>query len=528
MRAAAQNRLCVLSGVNRKIMDTYIAPDPKSTLRDYQIKAVDDIEQATGNVLFVLPTGAGKTVVAAKIIENQVAQGRRSLILTHRREILQQTSLKLSAIDVGHGLIQAGLNCDLEYPVQVASIQTLWARCMRANKIPLPGANTIIIDEAHHVRARTWEIILRQYPNAKRIGLTATPCRGDGRGLGNYFDTLIEGPQIPELIREKHLVPTIYYAPTEPNLKGVEVRQGDYAINQLAARMNRDDLVGDIVSHWHRHSERRRSIVFCVDVAHSLHVCSEFRKSGVNAEHLDGSTPLHDRNAILERLRSGATEVVTNCQVLTEGFDAPNVSCIVLARPTKQLGLFRQMAGRGLRPAENKANLKLLDHSGAVFRHGLLEDRITWTLDIDRQATNTEHINRTKQQIRNRLIECSQCSAMRTPGQPCPSCGFLPHRPAEAIVFREGNLAQLNSKSLRAINEFSPEEKQGWLEQLTYIGITRGYKMPGWANCKYKEKFGYWPPYGMTVRPRAPSMEVSSWVRSRNIAWAKSHRRAAS
>lgn len=206
-------------------------------LRPYQIKAVEDIEQTNGNVLFVLPTGAGKTIIAAKIIEGAAARADRVLVLTHRREILHQTSHKLSAIDIDHGLIQAGLNTDLEYPVQVASIQTLWARCLRTNKVPLPGANIIIIDEAHHVRARTWEIILEQYPNAKRIGLTATPCRSDGRGLGNYFDVLIEGPQVSELIKEKHLVPTIYYAPVEPNLRGVETRQGDYAINQLADRM---------------------------------------------------------------------------------------------------------------------------------------------------------------------------------------------------------------------------------------------------------------------------------------------------
>ena len=154
-------------------------------------------------------------------------RGERVLVLTHRREILRQTSLKLP---IDHGLIQAGLNIDLNYPVQVASVQTLWARCMRTDKSPLPAANLIIIDEAHHVGARTWRLILEAYPNARRIGLTATPCRSDGRGLGNYFDELILGPQIPELIAQKHLVPTIYYAPVEPDLKGVETRQGDYAI----------------------------------------------------------------------------------------------------------------------------------------------------------------------------------------------------------------------------------------------------------------------------------------------------------
>ena len=217
-------------------------------LRPYQIDAVERLERAI-KALYVLPTGGGKTVVATNLIERAVQRGEQALVLTHRREILMQTSLTLP---IEHGLILAGLNVDLEYPVQVASVQTLWARCMRTDKIPLPAADLIIIDEAHHVAARTWRLIIEAYPNARLIGLTATPCRSDGRGLGNFFDELIEGPQISELIAQKHLVPTIYYAPAEPDLRGVETRQGDYAINQLSDRMNRDDLVGDIVSNWHK------------------------------------------------------------------------------------------------------------------------------------------------------------------------------------------------------------------------------------------------------------------------------------
>ena len=156
------------------------------SLRDYQVRAVDEIEAAIDTKqapLYVLPTGGGKTVVATTIVERAVQAGQRVLVLTHRREILKQTSLKIGNLD--HGLIQAGLNTDLEYPIQIASIQTLWARCMRTDKLPLPAANLIIFDEAHHIAARTWDAFLNAYPNAGRIGLTTTPCRGDGRGLGN-------------------------------------------------------------------------------------------------------------------------------------------------------------------------------------------------------------------------------------------------------------------------------------------------------------------------------------------------------
>ena len=153
-----------------------------TALHDYQQTSVSEIEAALANgenVLFALPTGGGKTLVATDITERAVERGQRVLIISHRREIIRQTSRKLL---IDHGLIQAGLNADLSYPVQVASVQTLWARCMRTDKLPLPAANLVIIDKSHHVRAQTWAKILEEYPNARRLGLTATPCRSDGRG----------------------------------------------------------------------------------------------------------------------------------------------------------------------------------------------------------------------------------------------------------------------------------------------------------------------------------------------------------
>jgi DNA repair protein RadD len=485
-------------------------------LRDYQVRLVEQIEATTDSVLCVLPTGGGKTVVAAAIIERAAEAGRRVLVLTHRREILKQTSLK---VPLDHGLIQSGLNVDPQFSIQIASVQTLWARCMRSDKMPLPSAQLLVVDEAHHIVAATWRSILENYPNAKLVGLTATPCRSDGRGLGNYFDRIIEGPQIADLIAQGHLVRTIYYAPTDPDLRGVETRQGDYVIKQLADRMNRDDLVGDIVSNWHRFAQRRRTLVFCVDVAHSAHVVNEFITSGVRAEHVDGSTPIADRENILARLASGETEVVSNCQVLTEGFDLPAIGCIVLARPTKQLGLFLQMAGRGLRPAAGKKNLILIDHSGAVYRHGLLEDQIRWTLSVTRRAKNPTHEARSVQTT-SRLIECSQCGVLRTAGEACGHCGFLPTPRPNAIVFREGELGRVDRRRRSATAYSDPAEQMRWHGMFVHIARERGYKA-GWAAHKYKEKFGAFPPWGSSPQPIQPSAEVLSWVRSRMIAFAK-------
>jgi hypothetical protein len=283
--------------------------------------------------------------------------------------------------------------------------------------------------------------------------------------------------------------------------------------------MDRDDLVGDIVSHWHKFGERRKTVVFAVNVAHSVHIGDEFIKSGVKAEHIDGTTPKEERDAALARLASGETELITNCMVLTEGWDLPEVSCCILARPTKKIGLYRQMVGRVLRPAPGKVNAIVLDHSGAVFQHGFVEDRVEWTLETDKRAESPTHTARLKSGPSSRLLECSQCGAIRTAGEPCGHCGFFPRARPEAISFRDGDLGLVDRKT-RTVDALSdPTERIRWHSMLTYIANQRGYQS-GWIAHKYKEKFGTWPAV-RTVTPVPPTPEVLSWVRSRNIAYAK-------
>jgi DNA repair protein RadD len=491
------------------------------TLRPYQHDVVGEFERVIADgkrrVLLVAPTASGKTIIASEIIQRFTQRYRPVLVLTHRLEIVTQTSAKLHARDIRHGIIKAGFDPRPMAAVQVASVQTLWSRAMRSQAMRLPPADLLVVDECHHATAQTWRKIIDAYPDAVLIGLTATPCRGDGRGLGGIFEVMIQCPQVGDLVAQKFLVPTRVYAPANPDLKGVRTVAGDYHERQLADRMDRAKLVGDIVTHWLKYGERRKTVAFAVNVAHSLHIRDEFIKAGVRCEHLDGETPKDERDAILARLASGETELVTNCMVLTEGWDMPDVACCILARPTKKMGLYRQMIGRVLRPADGKADAIVLDHSGAVYRHGLVEDPVAWTLDPEKQAQAPAHTARLNSEA-PKLLECTQCTALRVGGQPCPACGFLPKRPPQAVDFIDGDLVPLGLPP----GPLPLAERRSFHAQLRGLASERGHK-PGWAAHKYKEKFGSFPPWDWNSLPlEPPQPSVRAWVRSRAIAWSLS------
>jgi superfamily II DNA or RNA helicase len=407
-----------------------------TALRPYQVDVIQridaEIEAGGRRVLLVAPTGAGKTVIAADIIDKTVQAGGRVIFVAHRRELIVQASTKLHAVGIDHGIVQAGFPTRPAARVQVASIQTLHARAVRSTRLELPQADLVVLDEAHHARARTYREIVQAYPDAVLLGMTATPCRSDGRGLGNVFDVIVECPPVAELIAGGWLVPTKVYAPTRPDLKGVKVARGDYVESELAARMDQHQFVGDVVAHWLSLAGRRRTVVFATGVAHSVHIRDQFRAAGVWAEHVDGSTPIAERDVVLAKLASGPVELVCNAMVLTEGWDSPEVACLVLARPTKSVALYRQMVGRVLRPAPGKDHALILDHAGAVFQHGFVDEPIAWSLREDRRAENRTQTARSEHRA-PALSTCPECHAVRIGGNACSSCGWRPQPKAAPV-----------------------------------------------------------------------------------------------
>jgi superfamily II DNA or RNA helicase len=501
---------------------------PAPVLRPYQVDMVARVEAerlaGRRRILLVLVTGGGKTVVIADIIAAARARGERVLVLAHRRELITQTSQKLYAVGVGHGIVQAGFPSRPGEAVQVASIQTLHARAIRSAKMDLPPADLVVVDEAHHARSESYQRIVASYPAATLIGMTATPCRGDGRGLGNTFQVIVEGPPAADLIRDGFLVGTRVYAPARPDLRGVHTRAGDYVETELAERMDKPKLVGDIVSTWLRIGERRPTVVFATGVSHSVHLRDSFRAAGVAAEHIDGSTPIEQRDAILADLKAGRVDVVCNAMVLTEGWDCPEVSCLVLARPTKSIGLHRQMIGRVLRPAPSKIDALILDHAGAVFAHGFAEDAITWTLEEDQRAENKVHAAR-GQAHRSTLTTCPECHAVRFEGKACGECGWRPQPKPRAVDVIDGDLGRVDRSRRVHAHVDGPDARLDFYRQLLWIADEREYQR-GWAAHQFKAKFGTWPPF-QSVDPMAPEPATRSWIRSRQIAYARARQAGA-
>ena len=262
--------------------------------------------------------------------------------------------------------------------------------------------------------------------------------------------------------------------------------------------------------------------MFATSVAHSIHLKDEFVKSGVHAEHIDGQTPKPERDEILAKLSRGEIEVVCNCMVLTEGWDQPDVSCCVLARPTKSIGLYRQMAGRVIRPAPGKTDALILDHAGAVFQHGFVEDPVIWSLNPDTKAETPAHEARDLSPSTRALLACTKCSAVRTAGKPCPECGFMPRRPGEYLTIREGELAHLDRTGKLHPNQYGDDERRRFYQGLLYLTISRGQK-PGAAAYRYKDRFGDWPPRSWShANPLPPTPEVAAWDRHCRIRYAKS------
>jgi superfamily II DNA or RNA helicase len=442
-------------------------------LRPYQsdiiTQARDLIREGETSILLQAPTGAGKTALCAHMLGTAAARGQQSWFVVHRRELIKQSARTFRAVGIPHGIVAAGFVGDSLQPVQICSVQTLAQRHHRMRRPKL-----IVWDECHHVAAASWAKIHEAYPDAIHIGLSATPERLDGTGLGRWFRQIVLGPSVSWLIEQGYLARYRLFAPSRPDLGGVHTRMGDFVRSESAAVMDRPSITGDAVLHYKRLAAGKRAVVFCTCVEHSQHVVAMFRAAGIPAEHVDGETDPRERDAALGRFERGETLILSNVELFGEGVDIPGIEVAILLRPTQSLSLFLQQVGRALRPAPGKLEAIILDHAGNALRHGLPDDDRLWSLDGAKAK-------RRKVDEDVAVKQCPSCFAVvRANVQKC-ACGHVWIPQGRVIDEQAGELVEVDPSQMRR-DRMREQGSAKSLDELIKLGVARGYKNPrGWA-----------------------------------------------
>jgi ATP-dependent helicase IRC3 len=343
-------------------------------LRDYQKEALVRVKEAykqgKRRVLVSLPTGTGKTVVFAHF-PDVFKMKRRLLILAHREELLVQAEQKFRSVNpaLRVGLERAEDRVSSDEQVVIASVPTLsrsdGARLSRFNP---DDFSIIVVDEAHHAVADSYRRIFSHFglfsPETPRylVGFTATPRRGDKQGLGEVFQEVCFARDLRQMIAENYLCPIRgWRVDTTLSLDGIRISHGDFVESQLARVVNTPFRNRLVMTSYIRLSNRRRAILFCVDVQHARDVCTTFVEAGIRAAAVWGEMPRDERRKTLSQFSEGEIDVLTNCNLLTEGFDEPRIDCVIMARPTKSKLLYAQMVGRGMRLHSEKTDLMVID-----------------------------------------------------------------------------------------------------------------------------------------------------------------------
>jgi len=486
--------------MNAAMATLAFSPDeatPPPVLRDYQTRVCREVLLAWAagqrNILVVAATGAGKTIIAAELVRRLVARHRRILFVVHRDVLIPQTAEKFSAFGIPHGYIKANYAENRGALVQIASVQTLERRdWWYAQGYTDENPPTIFFDEAHITAfSRVAVKLLAAHGAMRAVGLTATPWRLSPReGLGDVFESVVTAPFPAELMEAGHLAPPAYYGTkAPPDLRGVRTRHGDYREEDLLEACDRPELIAALYADWERLAPGKRTLLYSTGVAHAEHIAAAFAARGVPAASVDGSTPIPERTRLYDALRRGELLALASCQVLTEGFDVPEVECIALARPTKSRALFMQQIGRGLRPAPwiVKERCVILDQAGNVGRFGFVEDFTEYSLERGNPAARgsvAREVAATRQ--------CPICQRIEpAAARVCSGCGFEwpspddKRRPARVAPLQELGYQQQGGA-------LSLAEKALLYRDFLRLAHRRGYK-PEAAAVKYRDLVGAWP-----------------------------------
>lgn len=474
-------------------------------LRQYQINGINalrtELRAGYKSVVLVAPTGSGKTVVSSEVMRSSVSRNKRVLFLAHRLQLIKQTCEKLCEFDLTHKiyapekdikLIRARqfrkfnkTHIDPFANIAVGTVQTV---SRRLDKIEEP--DLIIIDETHLAIANTYQKIIEAFPDATVLGLTATPERLDGRGLGELYQRIVVLASPKEIADMGFLVPFRAFSASEVvNLANIKISMGDYDKKQLAEEMEKPRLIGNAVSHYKKLAHGRPTIAFCVSVRHAEQTAEAFRQAGYKAIAVSADSSEQEREDAIDGLANGNYDIVCNCGLYIEGMDQPCISCVILLAPTKSLSRYLQSVGRGSRPANGKTDCIILDHAGNVLRHGFPYDDREWSLEGAKKKSRGKKDDEPEVNI----VTCKECFAIfEKELSHCPACGTeVPKPKGREIAQEDGELVEIDPNILK-IQRKQENRAARTLEELIALGRSRNYAKPeSWARLQLdiREKY---------------------------------------
>lgn len=486
-----------------------------SKLRDYQERVKLEVYGAWAggarNVCAVMPTGAGKTVLVANMVSEYPAP---VVVIAHRQELVTQMSTALARYGVRHRIIGADAVMRAANAIHMSEFRRTYVD--RTARVAVAGVDTLmrmddpsfahvglwVLDECHHlVRDNKWHKAVSKFPNARGLGVTATPLRADGKGLGRHadgvMDTLVVGPGMRELIGRGYLTEyRIFCPPSDVDYSQVETSAatGDYKPDQLRAAVHKSTrIVGDIVGHYLKIARGKQGATFVVDLEEAAKVAQAYREAGVPAEVISGKTPDALRASIMRRFRAGEIKQIVSVDILGEGVDVPAIEVVSFARKTESYGLYVQQFGRALRLLDGKEFAIIIDHVGNVLRHGLPDAPREWSLDRREKRSSGKN-----DAIPLRICtECTQPFERALCG--CPWCGApLPEPAARSLPeYVDGDLYELDPAALAAMRGEieridGPAFVPGHLEGIAAAGVRKQHRLRQEAQADLRQAMALW------------------------------------
>lgn len=426
-------------------------------LREYQAELIGRIRLSImhghKSIVSVLGCGGGKSVIQAEIARSATDKGNRVLFLVHRKELCEQITNTFTA---------QGVDMDR---CSVSMVQTV---SRHIDKLPEP--QIIITDEAHHSTANSYKKIYEAFPEALRLGFTATPCRLNHGGLGEVYEDLITSVSTQWLIENHYLSPYKYYSVKLADTSGLHIKAGDYKADEVAELMQNSEIYGETVKQWEKLAKGKKTIAYCASVEAAEETAEQFRQAGYTAASLSGSTPKEQRTQIMQDFRDSKIMILTNCELFGEGLDVPDCECTVLLRPTQSLTLYIQQSMRSMRYMPGKTAI-IIDHVGNCYLHGLPDDNREWTLEPKAKQANMVKIR-----------ECPMCFSVYPPTkQKCPYCGYAAVKEIQRKEKKtvEIDLVEMQRQEEIKNTKYTDLTAESWSD-VERIRKARGYKIQ-WA-----------------------------------------------